>query len=118
MPSWNMKPGQGGVQLLDGVQVGGVNGTALYRVAIGTVSIDPADVATATTVAPTFTLTGAATGDLVLMIPPSNLEDDLIPKGAVVTASNTVTVYLYNAAAGNTNGAALTWTYIWLKTNF
>lgn len=117
MPAWNQKTGQGGVELADAIQVGGVNGTALWRIAVGTVAIDPASIATLTKAGTTFTLTGAKAGDIVIMTPPSALEDDLIPAGAVVTADNTVTVYLYNAAGTSTDGTSRTWTYTWLKVN-
>ena len=86
-------------------------GATIKKIYVGTASVDPADASTGSeTVTGTFTLTGAAAGDIVLVIPPATLEDDLIPKGAVCTA-DTVTIYLYANAA--VDGAALTWTYIW-----
>lgn len=117
MPGWDLAGGRAGVQLLGGLQVGGVNGTACYRIVAGTVAIDPASINATTTGAPTFTLTGAKAGDVVLMVPPAALEDDLVPKGARVTADNTVTLYLYNGSGGAVDGASLTWTYLWFKFN-
>lgn len=93
------------------IAIGG--GTPIKKVTVGTIAINPASLATLTKAATTFTLTGAAAGDVVLMVPPAALEDDLIPAGSVVTATDTVSVYLYNASAGPVDGASLTWTYIW-----
>jgi hypothetical protein len=90
-------------------------GTRVYALVVGTVSIDPASLAALTKVGEDFTLTGAQAGDAVIMIPPATLEDDLIPCGAVVTAADTVTVYLYNSSDGAVDGADLTWTYMWYK---
>lgn len=102
----------GGYQVVDGLFVG-QDGVSIAGIRRGTVSINPASIATLTKGATIFTLTGARAGDMVLMIPPATLEDDLIPSGAIVTADDTVTVYLYNPTLGAVDGAALTWTYVW-----
>lgn len=92
----------------------GTSGTDIKQISIGTVALDPASLAALTKANTDFTLTGAADGDVVLMVPPSDLEDDLLPCGAVVTAANTVSVYLYNGSDSAVDGAEKTWTYIWL----
>lgn len=80
----------------------------------GEATIDPANASGGhETVTATFTLTGAQTGDLILMFPPATLEDDLIFKSAIVSAENTVTVRLY--AGATVNGASRTWNYIWFS---
>jgi hypothetical protein len=48
-----------------------------------------------------------------VMEPPSNLESGLYPRGAKVTANDTVTVYIGNPTAAAIDGAALTWSYMW-----
>lgn len=93
----------------------GKAGTPLYGVKAGTISLDLPSIAANATGTVTFTLTGAKAGDVVVMTPPATLNDDLIPKGAIVTANNTVTVYVY-CATGTVDDTAKTWSYLWLDT--
>jgi hypothetical protein len=88
--------------------------TAVRGFLSGTISLDPASIAATTRGTVTFTLTGAASGDAIIMMPPSGLNDDLVFCGADVTAANTVTVYLYNPTAGAINDTASTWRYVWI----
>jgi hypothetical protein len=96
----------------DGLAVGG--GSLIKKIASGTVSLDPGNIATVTRGTVTFTLTGARAGDVIVMQPPAALNDDLIFAGAAVTADDTVTVYLYNPTGGGINDGANDWTYTWL----
>jgi hypothetical protein len=88
----------------------------VYGIEFGTVEIDPANLNATTRGATTFTLTGAATTDIIIVNPPSDLNDDLIFAGAAVTAADTVTIYLYNPTAGAINQAAATFSYCWIDT--
>lgn len=97
----------------DGIAVG-ANGSLVKKIASGTVNLDPGNIATVSRGTVTFTLTGAAAGDVIVMQPPATLNDDLLFVGAAVTAADTVTVYLYNPTGGGINDAALDWTYTWL----
>lgn len=92
------------------LSVGG--GDILYKVRKATVSVNPASIATLTKAGTAVTVTGVAVGDIVVAVPPATLEDDLIPAGAVVTDTDEVTVYLYNAAGTSTDGAAANWTLL------
>lgn len=92
----------------------GSGGDVIKKVDTGTVSLDFASIAGTTRGSVTFTLTGAAAGDLIHMQPPAGLEDDLLFVGAEVTSANTVTVYLYNPTVSAIDAAAATWRYIWL----
>ena len=96
------------------LQVG--DNDTVYGIEFGTVAIDPAYLNATTRGATTFTLTGAATTDIIIVNPPSTLNDDLIFCGAAVTAADTVTVYLYNPTAGSINQAAATFSYCWIDT--
>ena len=96
---------------LKSLQVGG--GTLMRKIQSGTISINPPSIATITRAAVTFTLTGAAVGDRIVMEPPAALNDDLVFVGARVTAADTVTVYIYNPTAGAIDDAAQTWNYLW-----
>jgi hypothetical protein len=93
---------------------GAVTSSPIKAVQAGTASLDPGSISTVSRGSVTFTLTGAASGDAIVMMPPSALNDDLIFCGADVTSANTVTVYLYNPTAGSIDDTARTWKYVWL----
>ena len=86
----------------------------VYGIEFGTVAIDPANLNATTRGATTFTLTGAATTDIIIVNPPSDLNDDLIFCGAAVTAADTVSIYLYNPTASAINDTARTFSYVWV----
>jgi len=88
----------------------------VYGIEFGTVEIDPANLNATTRGATTFTLTGAATTDIIIVNPPADLNDDLIFCGAAVTAADTVSIYLYNPTAGAINQASATFSYCWIDT--
>ncbi len=96
------------------LQVG--DNDTVYGIEFGTVAIDPASLNATTRGATTFTLTGAATTDIIIVNPPSDLNDDLIFCGAAVTAADTVTIYPYNPTAGSINQAEATFSYCWIDT--
>ena len=102
-----------GATINNGLTVG--SGSTVYTVTVGTVSIDPGNIATITKGSVTFTLTGASTGDRILLQPPTGLNAGLLYCGADITASNTVTVYLYNHTGGDINDGANTWKYTYLQ---
>jgi hypothetical protein len=88
----------------------------VYGIEFGTVAIDPASLAATTKSATTFTLTGAATTDIIIVNPPADLNDDLIFCGAAVSAADTVSIYLYNPTASAINDTARTFSYVWIDT--
>jgi hypothetical protein len=99
--------------------------SALYKLAItilvygieyGTGTIDPASINATTRGSATFTLTGAATTDIIIVNPPADLNDDLIFCGAAITAADTVTIYLYNPTGSAINDTARTFSYVWIDT--
>lgn len=96
---------------LTSLTVGG--GTAIKEIDSGTTSLDPASIAAQTRGSVTFTLTGAAVGDIVIMQPPSALNTGLAFAGAEVTGANTVTVYIVNVTGGAIDDGANTWRYLW-----
>lgn len=98
-----------------GALVVGDNDT-VYGIEFGTVALDPGSISTVSRGTVTFTLTGAATTDIIIMNPPATLNDDLIFAGARVTSADTVTVYLYNPTGGSINDGELTWSYVWIDT--
>lgn len=95
-----------------GVTVG-LGGSAIKKIKSGTIAINPAEIGAGAILKQTFTLTGAAAGDLVVMIPPDAIEAGLVPLGTRVTAANTVTLYILNPTAAPINGADLTWGFLW-----
>lgn len=116
MPTaWNLQPGVGGTQVLDALQVGESSGSTINGIQMGTATVDPASIATVSQGAPTFTLTGAKTGDIVLVVPPSTFDPRSALAGARVTADNTVTIYINNPSAGASDSASGSWQYVWFK---
>ena len=87
----------------------------VYGIEFGTVAIDPANLAATTRGATTFTLTGAATTDIIIVNPPA-LNDDILFVGAAVTAADTVSIYLYNPTASAIDQASATFSYCWIDT--
>lgn len=91
--------------------VGG--GTLVKKVTKGTASVDLPSITDGATGSATFTVTGAAVGDVIVVNPPA-LTTGLAFAGAAVTGANTVTVYAVNASAAPINEAAATFTYMWV----
>jgi hypothetical protein len=91
----------------------GSSGSVIKKITTGTASVDLASIANAETGSGTFTLTGAASGDVVIVNPPA-LTTGLVFGGAAVTGTNTVTVYATNASAAPIDQAAATFRYVWI----
>lgn len=89
-------------------------GSTIKGIKVGSASVNLPSIATGATGSATFTVTGAAVGDVVIVNPPS-LTSGLAYAGAVVSAANTVTVYALNASGGTIDEAAKTFYYAWIK---
>jgi len=74
------------------------------------VSVDPPDLAAQIMAKIAVTVPGFVLGDLVGVIPPNDLEADLIFTGAYVSAVDTVTICVHSVAA--INGAAKAWRFV------
>jgi len=96
--------------LFGAIGIGG--GTTIKKIKSGTVSVNPANLAANTKAGTAVTISGLAAGDVVIAVPPTDLEDDLVPAGAVVTNTDELTIYLYNGSGGAVDGAAKNWTYL------
>lgn len=88
-------------------------GSTIKGMKTGTASVNLPSIANAESGSATFTVTGAAVGDVVIVNPPS-LTTGLAFAGAEVTGANTVTVYATNASAAPINEAAKDFTYLWV----
>ncbi|MER5420336.1 hypothetical protein [Streptosporangium roseum] len=73
-----------------------------------TATIDFASIAAGAVGTDTVTVTGAATGDFVLVAPPGNLNAGLVVFG-FVSAANTVTIRVLNGTAGAIDPASASW---------
>lgn len=100
-----------GTALLGGVQIDATS--EVKGLSYGTASIDFDSVAAGETGSATVTVTGAASGDIVVVNPPA-LTTGLGFAGAAVTAANTVTVYVVNASAAPIDEGAATFSYLWV----
>lgn len=92
----------------------GVPGYSEFR-GVGTVTIDPPNIAANSQGTFAVTLNGVRVGDLIVLVPPQNIEAGLVYTGCGVTADNTVTVAMQNVTAAAINGTARTWGYIWFR---
>lgn len=90
----------------------GSAGTVINKIKSGTASVNLPSINAEATGSQTFTVTGAAVGDVVVVNPPS-LTSGLSFAGAAVTGANTVTIYALNATAAPIDEAAATFTYLW-----
>ena len=88
-------------------------GTTVKNIKSATESIDLPSISAAATGSATFTVTGAAVGDAIIVNPPA-LTTGLVFGGAAVTAADTVTVYATNATASPINQAAANFVYTWI----
>jgi hypothetical protein len=91
----------------------GSSGSVVKKILTGTASVNLPNITAATTGSATFTLTGAAAGDVVIVNPPA-LTAGLAFAGAAVTAADTVTVYAANVTAAAIDNAAANFTYLWV----
>jgi len=93
----------------------GTSAVALTQIMKGTVAVDPASITAQESAETSVTITGAATGDVVIMNPPASLETGLAFSGARVSAADTVQVRLTNVTGGAVDGTSRTWTYAILR---
>lgn|SRR5574343_32868 len=98
----------------NGITVG-TSSVKLTQVYKGTIAVDPGSLTTLTSTDVSVTITGAATGDMVIVNPPSTLESTLACGGAYVSAANTVKIRISNVSSGTVDGASLTWSYAILR---
>ena len=99
--------------LTSGLNVG-TGGSDIYKIVSGTVSADPGNIDANTRGSVNVTVTGVNTSDRIFLNPPSGLNSGLLYCGCDVTASNTLTIYLYNTTGGAINDGAQTWKYTYL----
>ena len=81
-------------------------------IATDTASVNFPEIAANATGSATFTVTGAAVGDVVVVNVPA-LTTGLAYAGAAVTGANTVTLYATNATGTAIDNAAATFRYLW-----
>lgn len=102
--------------LTSGVKVG-TDGSDLYKIVSGTVSVNPESIASVTKGSVNVTLPGLKTTDRVILHPPSTLNAGLLYCGCDVTANNTLTIYLYNQSESAIDDTSRTWKYsYWIFT--
>jgi hypothetical protein len=93
------------------MQIGSL-GTFINQIITDVVAVDPLNITAGTSATFTVTISNVEVGDIIVLTPPSNIEDDLIFQGATVTAANTVTIKIRNLSGSDVNGASRDWSYI------
>lgn len=94
----------------------GASSVALTLVAKGTVTVDAASIADNDVGVTTLTITGAATGDIVVLCPPAaGLTAGLMAGQAFVSAANTVKLPIANLSGGAVDEASASWDYMILR---
>ena len=84
--------------------------TNIFR---GTVTIAPSSIAATTMAEQTFTLTGAAVGDSLVLNPPAaTVQAGISVSQCFVSATNTVAIRFYNSTAGPLTIPSAAWTYL------
>lgn len=94
------------------LKIGG--GPIIKNTATGTLSIDPGSIPASSRGFIDVTLTGVATGDIVILQPPNALDAGLVFGGCEVSATNTVKVFLANLTTSAVNDGSNDWRYLWL----
>jgi hypothetical protein len=90
----------------------GATGSEIYDITSGTISVDPGNIGATTRGSVNVTLSGLGTEDRLVLQPPSTLNAGLLYVGHDITASNTITIYLYNKTGGGIDDGATTWKYL------
>jgi hypothetical protein len=98
--------------LIAGTLAVGSSGSTVKKIATGTGVVDLPSISSHATGSGTFTVTGAASGDAVVVNPPA-LTAGLVFAGAAVTGTDTVTVYAVNTTGSSINEASATFRYLW-----
>lgn len=94
----------------------GESGTLVTFIEKGTVSVDLGNITAGTSADTSVTVTGAATGDTVVMCPPATaMTTGLVVGQAWVSAADTVKIRVYNESAGDIDEAAADWTYLIIR---
>lgn len=94
------------------LKIGG--GPIIKNTATGTFNINPGNIGGQTRGSVNVTLTGAAIGDIVILQPPDALNVGLVFGGCVVSATDTVKVFLANVTGTAIDDGANDWTYFWM----
>lgn len=94
----------------------GSTGTTLTTIIKGTVTVDLASLATVSAADKSITITGALTGDIVILNPPTTaMTAGMLVCQAHVSASDTVKCRVYNSSGGTIDEASATWTYCLIR---
>ena len=92
----------------------GTSGSPLYNVVSGVIAVNPGSIDTVSKGSVNVTITGLRTTDRIFLQPPSGLDAGLLYCGADITATNTLTIYLYNKTGGSIDDVSNNWKYTYL----
>jgi hypothetical protein len=87
--------------------------SAMSSILAGTLAMDPTTINKGVVATQTFTITGLTTSHKVIITPAAAMPDkDYFIKGAWASATNTLSVEIYNASGGNIDAASINVSYI------
>lgn len=90
-------------------------GSTIKKILTGTLSsVNPGSIAANTRGSVDATLTGVAAGDIVILQAPDGLNTGLVYGGCVVSAGDTVRIYLANITGSPIDDGANDWIYLWI----
>ena len=86
---------------------------AMTSILAGTLAMNPTTINKGVVATQTFTITGLTTSHKVIITPAAAMPDkDYFIKGAWASATNTLSVEIYNASGGNIDAASINVSYI------
>ena len=90
-----------------------VNLSAMSSILAGTLAMNPTTINKGVVATQTFTITGLTTSHKVIITPAAAMPDkDYFIKGAWASATNTLSVEIYNGSGGNIDAASINVSYI------
>ena len=92
----------------------GDGGSKIKKVKTGSVTINPASINSAAVGETSVTITGVAVGDLVQLIPPTNVDAGCVIGQPFVSATDTVKLRIANLSGGSLDIASGSWSYVWI----
>jgi hypothetical protein len=103
----------GGQLQVNGNSIIGSGGTTIKKIVCGGVSMSGGSVSSDAGFLSSGGIIGLEPGDMVFVMPPSGMDDDILIKGCIIPSSNVLNIAVY-ANQGNRTLGAFSWQYLWI----